>query len=168
MTLNRDLFLAILSMDSYNRGYGRGINFGQNTGQASRNEVGSRLGNATILRDANDAEGKAQAAGFYAIAYQVSGVSGIADGTTVIAFRGTDTAGGALLTDVFNGWSLGGGLPSTQSDLMIKFYQAVARSQGVTEDWRTANITTTGHSLGGGLAGLVGANDDAVCETIAA
>ncbi len=25
MTLSKDLFLAILSMDSYNRGYGQGI-----------------------------------------------------------------------------------------------------------------------------------------------
>jgi hypothetical protein len=163
MTMNRDLFLAILSMDSYNRGYGIGLN-----GLGGK---GSRIGTATVGEDALTllTKGAAEAAGFYAIAYQVSGVSGIADGTTVIAFRGTDTATrGALLTDVVNGWSLGGGLPSTQSDLMIKFYQAVARSQGVTEDWRTANITTTGHSLGGGLAGLVGANDNAVCERIAA
>jgi hypothetical protein len=163
--MNRDLFLAILSMDSYNRSYGQGI-----SGLAS--DVGTRIGTAEIRADSSVLKnGNLRLdipAGFYAIAYQVSGVSGIADGTTVVAFRGTDTAGGALLTDVFNGWSLGGGLPSTQSDLMIKFYQAVARSQGVTEDWRTANITTTGHSLGGGLAGLVGANDNAVCERIAA
>jgi hypothetical protein len=26
--MNRDLFLAILSMDTYNRGYSRGVNFG--------------------------------------------------------------------------------------------------------------------------------------------
>jgi putative lipase involved disintegration of autophagic bodies len=47
---------------------------------------------------------------------------------------------------------------------MIDFYQSVARSLGVTQDWRTANITTTGHSLGGGLAGLVAANDNAPCH----
>jgi hypothetical protein len=111
MTMNRDLFLAILSMDSYNRGYGRGINFGQNTGQVSRNEVGARLGNATILRDANDVEGIAQAAGFYALAYTVSGVSGMADGTTVIAFRGTDVAvtapwNATEASDAWNGFEL--------------------------------------------------------------
>ena len=30
--MNRDLFLAILSMDSYNRGYGQGITGLSNTG----------------------------------------------------------------------------------------------------------------------------------------
>jgi hypothetical protein len=42
MKMNRDLFLAILSMDSYNRGYGRGIkNLDVAIGQ-------TRIGNATI------------------------------------------------------------------------------------------------------------------------
>ena len=38
--MNRDLFLAILSMDSYNRGYGQGITGLSNTGL---------IGNASIL-----------------------------------------------------------------------------------------------------------------------
>ncbi len=153
--MNRDLFLAILSMDSYNRGYGCGIKFAPNESPDPRNEAGKVIGNATVLNI--DLPAGSQAAGFYAIAYTVTGVAGIADGTTVIAFRGTD--GAYYIKDVLTGWSIGGGLANIQSNLMISFYQAVARSQGVTADWRTANITLTGHSLGGGLASLA-ANDN--------
>jgi hypothetical protein len=66
MTISRDLFLAILSMDSYNRGYAPGI---QNL------LISDSIGTATILTDAS-AELDANVvfnAGFYAIAYDVSG-----------------------------------------------------------------------------------------------
>ncbi len=63
--MNRDLFLAILSMDSYNRGYGRGVNFGPNSSAANRNEIGVQLGRATILSQDNS-EGAIKA-GFYAL-----------------------------------------------------------------------------------------------------
>lgn len=71
-----DLIYAILSMDSYNRGYGAEINnldidFGV-----------TKIGNYTIQSDRSDL--LAQAAGFYAIAYQN------AAGNIVIAYRGTD------------------------------------------------------------------------------
>lgn len=85
MTISKDLFLAILSMDSYNRGYGEGI-----SGLGGK---GTKIGSATlgddssILRDENG-DRVDQAAGFYAIAYDVagSGVAGL-DGT-VISYRG--------------------------------------------------------------------------------
>ena len=65
---DRDLFLAILAMDSYNRGYGAGLT------DESLDESG-QIGNAQVLsRQAlgiSDAEYAAwQAAGFYAVAYQ--------------------------------------------------------------------------------------------------
>lgn len=85
--MNRDLFLAILSMDSYNRGYGRGVNFGPDSSSANRNEVGIRIGRATI-RSQDNSEG-AIAAGFYAIAYDMTGVSGFAAGERVISYRGS-------------------------------------------------------------------------------
>ena len=92
MTISKDLFLAILSMDSYNQGYGRGINHGK-----------TQIGSATINTDSEevfrdpssdpDTPTSAHAAGFYAIAYEVdgSGPSGLA-GKTVISYRGTDAA----------------------------------------------------------------------------
>ena len=85
MTISKDLFLAILSMDSYNQGYGKGIDHGK-----------TQIGAATKVSDSVilDTPGNvdvAQAAGFYAIAYDVdgSGPSGLA-GKTVISYRGTD------------------------------------------------------------------------------
>ena len=86
MSISSDLFLAILSMDSYNRNYGAGIAL-----------TGNQIGNATVLVDsetvfadptaAPDTPTPAQAAGFYAVAYTVNGVDDIADGTTVISWR---------------------------------------------------------------------------------
>ncbi|WP_428541755.1 hypothetical protein [Profundibacter sp.] len=89
MTISKDLFLAILSMDSYNRGYGTGIELSD--------AVDTKIGAAKIgkrIQDVSDTFGsEAQAAGFYAIAYDVdgSGPSGLA-GKTVISYRGTDAA----------------------------------------------------------------------------
>jgi hypothetical protein len=99
--MNKDLFLAILSMDSYNRGYKRGVKFSPGEPSADINPTGTQIGNATILRDANDAQGVAKAAGFYALAYNVStaGISGLSG--TVISYRGTDAAGGLPWTSNF-------------------------------------------------------------------
>jgi hypothetical protein len=68
MAISDDLFLAILAMDSYNRGYNAGVNI-----------TGSQIGNATLLRNADDPEGVARAASFFAQAYQ------LANGNTVIS-----------------------------------------------------------------------------------
>lgn len=90
--MNRDVFLSILAMDSYNRGYGPGIKGLPSSG---------KLGNATILNI--DLPNGSQAAGFYAIAYDWAH-----DGQneTVISFRGTDfTTGWSKVLDVANGWS---------------------------------------------------------------
>jgi cytosine/adenosine deaminase-related metal-dependent hydrolase len=96
MPISKDLFLAILSMDAYNRGYGAGLSDGEHIengvdlglGEA----LGAGLGTATISKRLSDVSdtfaAEAQAAGFYAIAYKVKGVDGIADGTTVISYRG--------------------------------------------------------------------------------
>ena len=82
MTISKDLFLSILSMDAYNRGYNPGI-------EGLSDAPGTRIGNATIL-NANIPQGS-QAASFYALSYTIgAGVDGIAPGTTVISYRGTD------------------------------------------------------------------------------
>ena len=70
--MNRDVFLSLLALDSYNRGYGRNVFV---TGaSAEANETGRWLGNAEILTDSVQEIGAdAQAAGFYAIAYEWNG-----------------------------------------------------------------------------------------------
>lgn len=134
--MNRDLFLSILALDAYNRGYGGGV-----TGLSA--SAGTRLGLASIIRDANDADGVSIAAGFYAIAYEW-------DGKTVISYRGT---GG--LDDVYKGWTTGlGWTDQDQANLALEFYQA-ATERGPFAYEIPTDIILTGHSLGGGLAGFV-------------
>lgn len=86
----RDLFLAILAMDSYNRGNGAGINdggTGDTNGLGDASDGSVRIGNATITYNLQDAgiTDAAQAAGFYAVAYETQY-------GTVISCRGTDFA----------------------------------------------------------------------------
>jgi hypothetical protein len=120
--MNRDLMLAVLSMDAYGPG--------QSIGLASK---GSSLDSPN---------------GFAAVAYSYNG-------ETITSYRGTD--GGS---DVLNGMVGGLGFNSTQAALGIQFYRDV-----VTGDFNSAtdfpysasgSVTFTGHSLGGGLAGLMG------------
>jgi len=74
--LKTDLMYAILAMDSYNRGYGAGIN---------GLDVSGILGNYAI-RAANPQEQWGwQSAGFYALAYEHA-----ATGEVVISYRGTN------------------------------------------------------------------------------
>ena len=142
--MTKDLFLAILSMDAYNRGYNAGI-----TGLSD--EIGTQIGNATISNRASSLPNSPEfAAGFYAVAYE--------DVTygKIIAYRGTDNpdlwtddiAGGS---DVWNGYGLGVGSPyAEQGRLAAEFYQAVTGTQ--ISDPLAESASLTRHSLGGGLA----------------
>ena len=159
--MNRDVFLSILTMDSYNRGYGQGVLLKSGDSSAGTQEIGRKLGNATIV--AQNITGAAQSAGFYAIAYEWNG-------ERVISFRGTDF--GAVTTaaqDVLNGWSMFTGFgTNSQASLARDFYRkATGRdfiSSAVTVG-AGSDIKLTGHSLGGALAGYVGsrAANDNVC-----
>ena len=88
MPISKDLFLAILSMDAYNRGYGAGL---ADAGADDPDGLGESglIGKTRILARPDSIDYEAwKAAGFYAIAYEVHGVDGIANGTTVISYRG--------------------------------------------------------------------------------
>ncbi len=135
MSISPELLYAILSMDAYNRGYEPGI--------AGLGGEGSLIGNATVKKDATQLlnPGEAQAAGFYAVAYDWYG-------DTIISYRGTDKYGEIPSVD----------LPIARNDdydedqihLASRFYQAVADSAS------PYSMVLTGHSLGGALAGFVG------------
>ncbi len=156
MTISKDLFLSMLAMDSYNRGYGAGIgDIGPDDPNGLGDNPGTVVGNATI-RDINLPQGS-QSAGFYAVAYSVgAGVDGIASGTTIISYRGSDgltrdndpVSGGS---DILNGWLAGAGLPTSQTDLATEFYKA-ATAQTVSQ--AAGNAILTGPSPGDGLAGF--------------
>ncbi|MCG8046596.1 MAG: hypothetical protein N0E48_13305, partial [Candidatus Thiodiazotropha endolucinida] len=146
MTLQPELMKAILAMDAYNRGYDASITL--------PSSIGDQIGNASITTTSTIAlgDGVDSAIGFYALAYDTNG-----DGTAnVISYRGTDYPQNDTTPakDIYHGWSLGAGITaSEQGQIAVEFYQAIV-GEG---NWRTANISLTGHSLGGGLAGFVGA-----------
>lgn len=71
--MNRDVFLSLLALDSYNRGYDRGLN--------ELSESGG-IGNATIRAFQPQEQDGWEEAGFYAIAYEWNG-------ETIISYRGT-------------------------------------------------------------------------------
>jgi Ca2+-binding RTX toxin-like protein len=167
---------SILSMDTYNRGYNAAIDLrprdsygnlildGDGNPIAS-DKLGTLIGDYTIYASKGDSS--AQNIGFYAVAYE--------DVTThkiTVAYRGTDdfiarfnpnTGLPELSTDVLNGYGLGAtDADVPQSRAAIEFYKAVAESQNsaVVSDPELlyqAGIIVTGHSMGGGLAGFVGA-----------
>jgi hypothetical protein len=82
--MNKDVFLSILALDAYNRGYGQGVFTADSDPSSGVNELGRLIGNAQVLAQSGvvpDTDGVN--AGFYAIAYQWN------DGT-VISYRGTN------------------------------------------------------------------------------
>lgn len=102
--MNRDLFLSLLALDSYNRGYGkRLIVAGSNSGRDS-GEAGRQLGNATISEQ--DISDSAFDAGFYAIAYDWNGEK-------IFSYRGTDD----LLRDAVTGYGVGGSHPPPSGEV---------------------------------------------------
>ena len=151
MTISTELMLAILSLDAYNRGYDEGIDHGKD-----------QIGGATVGELPNTVDlDEWQAAGFYAAAYTIgAGVEGLAAGTTVISYRGTDQLASWPWSDsgsdAWNGYGIAlGNASTTQARLATEFYQTVTGTEN--SDPRTGEAILTGHSLGGGLAGLIGA-----------
>lgn len=130
MAISQDLMLALLSMDSYNRGYGQGIFL-----------TGDSLGLATIGLKSNSLVGSAEVtAGFFAQSYSWNG-------QTIISYRGTDTP-----IDYATGWSTGIGVQNllTQAPMALAFYENTLST--TYEMGAVSNVILTGHSLGGGLA----------------
>ena len=156
MTISSDLFLSILSMDAYNRDYDAGIDIS-----------GSRLGGAQILsRDSlgiSESDYQAwQTVGFYALAYELQAdeqIEGLSQSDILISYRGTDnvdfTTLGEGASDFWQGWITGAGVPGSQSWLALDFFESVTGSDALSGE--SSGAILTGHSLGGGLAGLVAA-----------
>ncbi|MCB1558098.1 MAG: hypothetical protein KDJ50_04170 [Alphaproteobacteria bacterium] len=155
--MDSNVFKALLAMDAYNRGYAEGITL---PSVVNSTEIGKAL---IVSQSDTDSSSEPVQAGFYGIAYQLDG------GETIVSYRGTDQApdlfaalqsgdlSKLLTADVMNGYGLGAGSPTTmakQAELAINFYHDVVGNEA---DWRSANVSFTGHSLGGGLAGFVGA-----------
>lgn len=137
--LSNNLFYSILALDAYNRGYDAKL-------PGLSDAAGTQVGDAKIITAAGDKA--AQDIGFYALAYDWNG-------KTIISYRGTDNPN--ILqkgNDIWNGWVGGAGIISTQSEAALKFYTDIA---GQSPFVKNNAVVTTGHSLGGGLAGYVAA-----------
>lgn len=130
MTISPSLTYAILSLDSYNRGYLPGVE--------GLGGIGASIGDYTLRMQSDiDPQSAEFAASFYAAAYQD------ASGNIVISYRGTDdpTIGADL-----NAWMGGAGFETAQARMAAQFYYQVSQA------YPNATITLTGHSLGCGLA----------------
>ena len=140
--MTNDLFLAILAMDAYNRTGG--------VSSVGLEMPSMEIGNATVLSGPGNVL-EDTATGFYAQAYELS------DGSKVISYRGTDDS-----RDAWYGWRVGAGsFTAAQAAEAAQFYQQVAAGSTNTSNLSLTNlydadIALTGHSMGGGLAGLVG------------
>ena len=136
MTISKDLFLSILSMDAYNRGYNPGI-------AGLSDATGNVIGNATIRGASDSTDTSPQvAASFYAISYTIgTGVDGIASGTTVISYWGTDEPLQELVQVDFE-ISYGGLFYQPQAALAQQFFNLVDAGNGASP------MLLTGHSLG--------------------
>jgi hypothetical protein len=160
MAMNRKVFLSILAMDSYQRGYAPGI---EGLLQLTPGST-VKIGNATLTTDSEAKLGpSAQATGFYASAYQWGS-------ETIISYRGTDfdVGQGEFVTsqfarDLSRGWStflaptLGA---QTQFGQARAFFRAVVPGSDFNDGRTYNNVIVTGHSLGGALAGYVDARAD--------
>lgn len=77
MTISKDLFLSILAMNLYNRGYEAGIADGEGPKDAEGRdldgfgEAGKKVGAATVLNVPLPAE--AETNSFYALSYDITG-----------------------------------------------------------------------------------------------
>jgi hypothetical protein len=149
MTISNELMYALLSMDSYNRGYGYGLDV------AAAGASTTQIGNAAVGLNSNDPSSGiigGQAAGFFAQSYTLNGQK-------IIAYRGTDNNlpppwGDGTGSDAWNGYGTVVGAPFNAQALMAAdFFQAVTGT--TTANPATGNAILTGHSLGGGLAGFI-------------
>ncbi|MBL4589096.1 MAG: hypothetical protein JKY11_03325, partial [Alphaproteobacteria bacterium] len=142
--IDPELFKAVLSMDSYNRGYNESI--------ILSSDVDNYTGYAQIIFDSETLglDGSQnrldENSSFYGIAYDLGS-------EITISYRGTDSS----LDSVYGYKTSVGNANSPQALLAYDFYNEVATASngGNPIDPLTPVISLTGHSLGGGLAGLI-------------
>jgi len=86
--MNPTVFLSLLALAAYNRGYDESFILGSRGDGDVENEAGRRDGNAEVLNI--DLPAGSVSAGFYAIAYEW-------DRETIISYRGADQSDGAAI-----------------------------------------------------------------------
>ncbi|MEL6678951.1 MAG: hypothetical protein AAFQ51_09605, partial [Pseudomonadota bacterium] len=150
--LSKDLLLSVLAADAYYQGI---------TGRTPHGKT--EIGPAS-LREGFAGEGTEEwlAASFSASTYRLTETVGdLTAGTYVISYRGTDEILGRNWKrfwegDAWEGWLVGGGFVQKQAELAGEYYGTVLNALRAENGGEAPKIVLTGHSLGGGLAGLVG------------
>jgi hypothetical protein len=158
--MDKNVFLSLLSLDSYNRIYGRRVKVDL------RQNGASKIGDALIqLRTYEQSPLMAnwESTDFYASDYVITGnarVESFSEGDKIISYRGTDIlrrdfwSFGLAVGDPYNiGFTnLLGNSYGDNIGLTVDFYRSVV---GSGNEFTDGAATLTGHSLGGGLAGYV-------------
>lgn len=150
-----DLEAALLSLNSYDVGNQPSIK--------NLPQVGDTFGAYTVLKVSPVIQNTTNS--FVAVAYQDG------SGKVYISYRGTDNIDVNFFddtdptkADVIQGWTIGAGIEVlNQAPLAIQFYDSVVNDLAHSTDYSIFDekpsglptIELTGHSLGGGLAGLV-------------
>jgi len=126
--ISKELLLALLAMDSYNRDYAAGVAV-----------PGLQIGSAKYVSNSSDELGLdvTRAAGFFAAAYKIEGSGTDLDGKTVISYRGTDNFSDDKVlggNDIIQGWVAGTGVQTSQvglADNSTKKLRKVRYSRGL-------------------------------------
>ena len=123
MDMTKDIYLAVLAMDSYHHGAGQGIRVNQTKIGYADIETNSDLVFSGFSSDpAVD--------GFFALEYKMDSEApdGL-QGETVISFRGTDfTPSTDIINDALKGWLVGGGdLCAPQFQLSTEFIEHASK-----------------------------------------
>jgi hypothetical protein len=136
---------AVFAMNAYEHNPDDGLWTTDDLGRFFPNLYAGQLGDYS-LEAVSTADENANN-NFFAIAYRSSA------GQTIISYRGTTN----LSADAPNGYGIAGGIPTgPDATNAIAFYQEVASL--LNDPWQSpSDIIVVGHSLGGGLAGFVGA-----------
>jgi Ca2+-binding RTX toxin-like protein len=152
MSALQDYQLAALALDAYHRGYAAGMPDLVAPLQGLGSDVGTQVAGGVIVATASElGDAPIQTADFYAVAYLI-------DGEIVISYRGSDHlvmvekpdgSTDVIGADSYRVTAMAYGTTPDQALLALDFYNLVQTQNPGTP------ITTTGHSLGGALAGYV-------------
>lgn len=159
--MNLETMSAILALDTYNRGYNQAVKINIYDADFNQEEIGRFIGRIEIIDQSDPAQFSDEVSdGFYAVAYKaLSGinVSGMSVDDIIISYRGTDIALSwpweLIGSDIWNGYGIGTlSARGKQAKHAIEFYKTIVGAGDLQDN----DISLTGHSLGGGLAGVVG------------
>jgi len=144
--MNREVFLSLLALDAYNRGYGQSVLLNEGDSSVGQSEANRFIGTARISRQSDVEVGTPGVnAGFYAIAYHWNG-------ETVISYRGTNVLHHFVAPDLIRGLAFlpcrlnagkpnPGSSPGRRTDRLNDWKGSIAEFQLLGAECPKADIT---------------------------